>query len=75
MCTSQHLLLRGYPSPLQQKIQLLIVETDEDLDTSILLFQVEAAAEWICNVTDVRCFIFISRDEEVGGWRLLELPG
>ncbi|KQK82872.1 hypothetical protein AAES_65076 [Amazona aestiva] len=30
--------------------------------------QVEVAAEWICSVTDVvRCFIFISCDEEVGG--------
>ncbi|GAB0184356.1 hypothetical protein GRJ2_000900900 [Grus japonensis] len=38
--------------------------------------KVEAAAEWICDVTDVvQCFIFISCDEEVGGWRLLEVPG
>lgn len=52
------------------------METDEDLDISILMFQVEVAAEWSCNVTDVvRCFIFISCDEEVGGWRLLEVPG
>lgn len=52
------------------------METDEDLDTSILLFQVEVATEWICNVTDVvQCFIFISCDEEVGGRRLFEVPG
>jgi len=63
-------------SPLQQNFQLLIVKADEDLDPSILLFRVEAAAEWICSMTDVvRCFIFISCDEEVGGWRLLEVPG
>lgn len=75
MRASQH-PLRGCLSLLQQKLQLLIVETDEDLDPSILLFQAEAAAEWICNVIDVVwCFIFISCDEEVGGWRLLEVPG
>lgn len=39
-------------------------------------FQVEAGAKWSCSVIDVaRCFIFISCDEEVGGWRLLEVPG
>lgn len=63
-------------SPLQPKFQLLVAESDEDLDPSILLFQAEAAVEWICNVIDVvLCFIFISCDEEVGGWRLLEVPG
>lgn len=48
------------------------METDEDLNTWIVLFQVQAASEQVSSVTDV---VQSSCDEKVGGWRLLEAPG
>lgn len=50
------------------------METDEDLNTWIVLFQVEAASEQVSSVTDVVQSSSLC-DEEVGGWRLLEAPG
>lgn len=68
--------LGEHPSPSQQKFGQLIAEPDGNLDASVLLVQVEAGAGWSRGVIDAApCFIFISCDGEVGGWRLLEVPG
>lgn len=68
--------LRERRSPSQQKFGQLIAEPDGNLDTSVVLVQVEAGAGWSRGVIDAPPgFIFISCDGEVGGWRLLEVPG